>query len=331
MRWTRFADSRLWAAIGLVLGLALMINASARPGEAQAAASCSAAVTNGNFGSVDLKAGGSATTTASLTFSCTGLIAGTAVTLCPNLDAGSAGYNANGRLMAGPSSSSLNFQIYQDPGDTQTWGTAYFLAFGAAPTLTVTAKADGSASGSATLYASLPAQAAVTPGTYLTTFSGESFIWGLNLLSCAGVTVGYVITPAPFTFTAIVLPNCTVSAGAINFGTQGVLTSSLSAQGSINLACTPNTPFTVGLNGGLSNAASPTARLMTKGAESVTYGLYLDAGFSQPWGAAGGSGSVSSGTGTGSTQTLTVYARAPAQATPSPGTYTDTVVATLTY
>jgi spore coat protein U-like protein len=104
-----------------------------------------------------------------------------------------------------------------------------------------------------------------------------------------------------------------------------------SAQGSISLACTPNTPFTIGLNGGLSNAASPTARLMTKGAESLTYGLYLDAGFSQPRGAAGGSGSVSSGTGTGSTQTLTVYARAPAQATPSPGAYTDTVVATLTY
>ncbi|WP_409528142.1 spore coat protein U domain-containing protein [Rhizobium sp.] len=37
------------------------------------------------------------------------------------------------------------------------------------------------------------------------------------------------------------------------------------------------------------------------------------------------------GTGTGSPQTLTVYGRVPAQNTPAPGTYSDTVVVTVSY
>ncbi len=324
-----FAVDRRLSLLGVALAAAVLCLALA-PGRAEAAG-CTASVTNGAFGSVDLKAGGSATTTATLTFSCSGLTAGLPVTLCPNLDAGSAGYNSSGRLLAGPNSSSINFQIYQNSGLSQTWGTAYFLAFGAAPTLTVTVKSDGTASGSATLYGSLPAQAAVAPGTYQTTFSGESFIWGLNLLSCAGVTIGSVINPPPFTFSATILPDCTFSATSpVSFGNQGALSAPIAAQGSLTLACTPATPFTIGLNGGLSNGA-PTARLMTKGTESITYGLYIDSGLTQPWGAAGGAGSVYSGTGNGSSQTVTVYGQTPAQNTPSPGYYSDTVVATMTF
>jgi spore coat protein U-like protein len=38
-----------------------------------------------------------------------------------------------------------------------------------------------------------------------------------------------------------------------------------------------------------------------------------------------------SGTGTGLTQTLTVYGRVAPQTTPKPGTYSDTIIATVTY
>ncbi|WP_280527698.1 spore coat protein U domain-containing protein [Ciceribacter thiooxidans] len=37
------------------------------------------------------------------------------------------------------------------------------------------------------------------------------------------------------------------------------------------------------------------------------------------------------GTGTGLTENVSVYGRVPAQSTPAPGTYTDTIVVTVTY
>ena len=44
-----------------------------------------------------------------------------------------------------------------------------------------------------------------------------------------------------------------------------------------------------------------------------------------------GSAATLGGTGTAATQSIPVYGRVPAQATPPPGTYSDTVVATVTY
>jgi spore coat protein U-like protein len=69
---------------------------------------------------------------------------------------------------------------------------------------------------------------------------------------------------------------------------------------------------------------------MSYGGTQITYGLYQNAARSQPWGSANGTNTVS-GTGTGSGQPITVYGRVPAQTTPAPGTYSDSIVATLTY
>ena len=107
------------------------------------------------------------------------------------------------------------------------------------------------------------------------------------------------------------------------------LNSSFSA---INLGpvCTNGTPYTVGLDGGLSGATNPTQRKMTQGTAFVLYGLYRDAARSQAFGNTIGT-NTAAGTGTGLSQTLTVYGRVAPQATPAPGTYTDTITATLTY
>jgi len=69
---------------------------------------------------------------------------------------------------------------------------------------------------------------------------------------------------------------------------------------------------------------------MTKGSETVTYGLYLNAGRTQPWGSTIGT-NTASGTGSGFAQPFTAYGRVLPQATPSPGTYTDTIVITVAY
>jgi spore coat protein U-like protein len=94
--------------------------------------------------------------------------------------------------------------------------------------------------------------------------------------------------------------------------------------------CTNATPYTVGLNGGNSGAVDPTNRKMSKGSETIIYGLYQNSARTQPWGSTSGANTVG-GTGTGSSQGLTVYGRVASQTTPSPGSYTDSVVVTVTY
>jgi spore coat protein U-like protein len=93
--------------------------------------------------------------------------------------------------------------------------------------------------------------------------------------------------------------------------------------------CTNSTPYTVALDGGTSGATDPTQRKMSKGAEKITYGLYQDSARSQGWGNT--TGQTVGGTGTGSSQALTVYGRVASQTTPSAGSYSDSVVVTVTY
>jgi spore coat protein U-like protein len=69
---------------------------------------------------------------------------------------------------------------------------------------------------------------------------------------------------------------------------------------------------------------------MTNGANTITYGLYQNAARTIAWGGTIGTNTVA-GTGTGLAQLTTVYGRVPGQATPSPGTYTDTIIVTVTY
>jgi spore coat protein U-like protein len=130
--------------------------------------------------------------------------------------------------------------------------------------------------------------------------------------------------------TATVSSNCTIGATAISFGSQGILSSNKDAQGTLSVQCTTNLPYAVSLDGGTSGATNPTQRKMTFSTSNVIYGIYQDAARSLPWGSTSGVNTVS-GTGTGLTQTLTVYGRVAPQTTPSPGTYSDTIVATVTY
>src|SRR5262249_40741713 len=131
-------------------------------------------------------------------------------------------------------------------------------------------------------------------------------------------------------WTASVSSNCNVSSSNVNFGSSGTITANVDATGTLSVQCTNTTPYTVALNGGNSGASDPTQRKMSKAAETITYGLYRDATRSQSWGSTSGTNTVG-GTGTGANQGLTVYGRVAAQTTPSPGTYTDSVVVTVTY
>jgi spore coat protein U-like protein len=305
----------------------------ATPTPARAAASCSVSVSAGNFGStISPLTAGIVDTTATLNFSCSGLAAGLGVALCPSLDAGSAGGDgAGGRLLKTSGGASLPFQVYQDAARTQTWGSATLLLFGATPTISATASASGTINVTQQMYARIWTTATTAPGVYSTDFAGQGFFWGLNLLSCAGVTIGYSSPPATFTFKATLVADCQATSSAVEFGSVGVLTANKDGQGGLGVTCTTGTTYSVGLDNGLTGTG-PTVRKMKKGAETVTYGLYKNSARDQPWGdLAAGAGFVAGGTGTGASQPFTVYGRAPPQSTPSPGAYADTVVATVTY
>jgi spore coat protein U-like protein len=303
------------------------------PTPAHAAASCNVTVGAGSFGAaVSPLTAGVVDTTANLNLSCSGLTPGIPVSLCPNLDAGSAGGDgAGGRYLKTTGGAALPFQVYQDSARTQSWGTSGLLAFGATPTITATPGSGGTLNVNRTLYARIWTQPTTAPGTYSTDFSGQNFFWGLNLLSCAGITIGFAATPATFTFSTTLIADCQISTSSVEFGSVGVLTAAKNGQGALGVTCTSGTTYNVGLDNG-QTGAGPTQRLMKKGSEAVTYGLYKNSARDQPWGlAAQGVGFVAGGTGVGASQPMTVYGRVPAQNTPSPGAYADSVIATVTY
>lgn len=82
----------------------------------------------------------------------------------------------------------------------------------------------------------------------------------------------------------------------------------------------------------LGNGLSPSGlqrRMQGPGGSFINYGLYQDATRSVAWGNTNATGVQ--GTGTGQPQSLTVYGRVPPQPVPGAGTYSDTIVITLSY
>jgi spore coat protein U-like protein len=174
-----------------------------------------------------------------------------------------------------------------------------------------------------------PASRPCAAGSYLSTFSATDaqIVYGSLGRACGLLSL---TATASFNVTATVPAACTVVANNLNFGTAGVLAANTDASTTLSPVCTNGTPYTIGLNGGLSGAVDPTQRKTMLGAQSVLYGLYRDSGRSLPFGNTIGTNTLAE-TGTGLSQSVPVYRRIPPQSTPSPGTYNDTIVVTLTY
>jgi len=298
------------------------------------AQTCSFSMSNVNFGTVNLLGGGSVDTTATLSYSCSmplGLL--TYVRICPNVNAGSGGSSGSVRTMLS-GTNSLSYQLFTDSSRTILWGSVTNTALGGPPSIDLAVTPGTSNSGSYTMYGRIVTGQAATPGgTYLSTFSGGQTRFnygGYGPLTAATACASLTTNPEQVSFTvnAVVNRTCTVTAQNINFGSHGVISSNVDANGALSVSCTPDLPYTISLNGGLSNA-EPTQRRMTLGTNAIIYGLYSNAARSVAWGSA--VGQTLSGTGTGSAQNIPVYGRVARQTTPPPGTYSDTVVVTVTY
>lgn len=218
------------------------------------------------------------------------------------------GATATNHKVTGPSSNTLIYRMFRNSGRTLNWGQT-------SGTDSVNATGTGSAQ-QFPIYPSLAAGQSGPPGTY-------------NDAVIIAVSGNGLYNSTSFTVTATILPGCTITSGNLGFGTYVGATKDVAAV--ISVKCSNTTPYNVGLNAGSSSGATVTTRKMTgPGSAKLSYALFTNASRTTNWGNTIGTSTVS-GRGTGATQGLYVYGRVAAGQLVAPGTYSDTVVVTLSY
>lgn len=119
---------------------------------------------------------------------------------------------------------------------------------------------------------------------------------------------------------------CTVSSPGVAFGNYNTLSSSaLDGAGDISVSCDVSTSFTTKLSAG---SGTIDQRVMSAGAAQLNYNLYTDSARTAIWGD-GITGSTVSATGTA--VTLTAYGRIPALQNVVAGSYSDSIIVTVSY
>jgi spore coat protein U-like protein len=126
---------------------------------------------------------------------------------------------------------------------------------------------------------------------------------------------------------ATVVNSCRIAANALAFGNYDA-TAASTGSGSLDVTCTVNHAYTVGLGAGANGAVAGVAgRSMILAGNHLGYDLYSDIGLTTLWTNA----ATVAGTGNGATQNIPVYGRIPASQFVPGGLYQDTVVATVNF
>ncbi len=137
---------------------------------------------------------------------------------------------------------------------------------------------------------------------------------------------------------ATVPTNCSISTSDLAFGSYDPAGANASAPlngtGSVTTKCTvgasPNITLGQGANSDTgSTDAAPLRRLKDGGSNYLSYSLYQDAGRTAVWGNTPGTGVGT--TGTGVDVGLNIYGRISGSQNVPAGSYSDTVVATVTF
>jgi spore coat protein U-like protein len=126
----------------------------------------------------------------------------------------------------------------------------------------------------------------------------------------------------------VVAATCTITTSSVSFGPYSG--SQLDSVGQVIPQCLQGVNWTLSLGPGTAPGATTSSRRMMSGVNELPYALYRDAARTENWGNALGTDTVS-GAGTGLAQSIPVYGRIPAGANMVVGTYTDVVLATVTF
>ena len=292
---------------------------------------CNFAITNINFGNINLGPGGTSPTSGTLTATCSG-IAGRTITICPNIGDGTGGSTSGSPRLLKNGAASIPYDLLQSNG--QVWGSFVWPYPARAPILSATLGAGGSATVTQAIQAVISGSIANAPtGLYSSTYGSFHTLLDYGYApaqSCSSVSSR--AAQASFTVQAQVTATCNVAVTAMNFGTIAGLTTAQSTSNQIGITCTKGVPYSVGLNNGANGGTGPANRLLaaTGIAQKLAYGIYADASHLLPWGSTVAS-NMQNGTGNGTAQNFTAYALLPAQGNPTPGAYSDTVVVTVNY
>lgn len=178
-------------------------------------------------------------------------------------------------------------------------------------------------------------------GTYT---ASVRLYWDMDLLglSCGDLIGGWDSGDALLTANFVVPSMCQLnSTSTVDFNNiNDISTTSrdYTAQGAVNSTCNYGTPYSIYLGDGNNRIPGGFRRMTNGNNEYIPYQLYKDSNYSTVWDATGGVTNVGgaggvSGTGTGSAQTTTVYGKIPqgTSIASTPGSYSDSVVVTVTY
>lgn len=135
---------------------------------------------------------------------------------------------------------------------------------------------------------------------------------------------------------ATVSDSCTISAGDLSFGAYDTVAGSAVAGSAVlSVACTTGAAANVTLDqganpGGGSSDADPD-RWMSDGASNLlSYSLFQDSGHTTEWGNTSGTG-VSYSAASSAASNISVYGQIDASQDVPAGSYSDTVVATISF
>ncbi len=317
---------RIWASIFIFLCLNCVV-ASAQV--------CTFSNTGIDFGNLTLTSGSFPNTTGTFTAKCAGT-AGQTIRICPNFGNGSGGSIAAGFLRnMNQGNAQLAYTLFYNNNFGNVWGSYLWGQGQTPPAMSLVLDGSGNGSLSQTINALVfNGQGATPSGTFVSSFAGADSATDYGYASnfnCSSSLSNRAVS-VPFVVRTTNNSTCSLSTTDLDFGTQADLASAKDATNSLYITCTMGTAYNVSMGNGTSGATSPTARRMTNAAskDSVGYGIYLDAGRSQPWGN-GTTGGMASAIGNGAAQTFIGYGRIPAQASPAALNYADVVVVTITY
>jgi spore coat protein U-like protein len=285
-----------------LIALFLFLGCSLRHAAAVSCNSYASGIAFGNY------SGGNIDITGTITVTCD--TAGTAYQIAFNAG-NTSGATITSRMMFGGSggSNKLGYQLFNNASRTTNWGNSSATGW-----VTGTSAVANTAQ-QYTIYARMPASEVAPTGSYTDSIT-------------ASITGSFTTATATFSISATVVPSCSITATALNFGAYtGAV---LNATSTLTVQCASGAAYNVGFDQGQATGATVTTRKMTNATKTLNYGLYSDSGRTKNWGNTVGTDTLA-GTGSGSTQSITVYGQVPANQKPAPGAYADTITATVTY
>ena len=293
---------------------------------------CAINTTNVAFGpNVDLISGGTITTTGTISVNCPGGFGNFPyLWFCISIGVGSNSTSVNNRTMKS-GANTLGYQLYTDSGMSSVYQYTPPNQF------SVPYNNSTGAQFNSTIYARILSNQTSPPGTYTDPYSSslQAQISG-NVASTLPGNCGGGTGALSFSVTATVAANANVSATHAEFRIDLHVAVELDRR-PITVQATNTTPYSIGLgNGANASGSQRRVRRARRRASSTTISIPTSTD-TQAWttttrpGVAAAARAPAFSAPARVAQNITVYGRVPPQTIPAAGTFTDTVVVTVTF